>query len=68
MSAPEKMECLSDPCPTPLSCSNAGTCAARRDDSARSYDEAIAACRVRGLTPFTEYQRHNRANGGWFHD
>ncbi len=51
MAAPNPMPCLADRCPSPLSCSHAGECAARREDSARSYEEAIRACRETGRIP-----------------
>ena len=57
MSAPDPMPCLASACPTPLSCSNAGTCSARRMDSARSYDIAIDECRKLGITPFRRKER-----------
>jgi len=51
MSAPTPMLCLRDRCPSPLSCNHAGECAARRDDSARSYEAALAACREQNRIP-----------------
>lgn len=51
LSAPEPMPCLAERCPSPSSCQHQGVCLARRDDSARSYSEAIAACRERNIIP-----------------
>jgi hypothetical protein len=55
MSVPDPMPCLSDePCPAPIACQFAGSCRHRRIDSARSYDEALAECKRRGINPFEE--------------
>ena len=58
MSMPLPMPCLSDdPCPAPLACQFSGSCRHRQIDSARSYDEALKACRDRGLNPFRKEER-----------
>lgn len=51
MSAPEPMPCDSPPCPAPLSCHHYGSCRHRRLDGAKSYEEALRACRERGRVP-----------------
>lgn len=51
MSTPEPMPCLADDCPSPLRCSDAGGCIEAQRDGARSFAEALAACRERGTVP-----------------
>jgi hypothetical protein len=51
MSAPDPMPCDDPPCIAPLACQFAGSCRHRRMDSARSYDEALRACREQGRIP-----------------
>lgn len=60
MSAPEPMACLASECPSPLSCNHRGECSARREDSARSYDEAIRSCRETGRIPQSWKRGDNR--------
>lgn len=51
MSMPEPMRCHIDDCESPLRCSNAGGCIEAQRDGARSYGEALAACRLRRVIP-----------------
>lgn len=55
MSTPEPMRCIhpSDECPSPLACNAAGGCREAQKDAAKSYTEALAECRARGVIPET---------------
>ena len=53
MSVPEPMRCLLDECPSPMACNSAGGCREAQKDGAKSYAEALAACRERGVVPET---------------
>ncbi len=53
MSIPQPMQCLKDQCRSPLACSGWGYCREWNMLAAREYEEALNACRERGITdPF----------------
>jgi len=62
MSVPVEMRCLhpNDYCPSPFRCHSAGGCIEAQRDGSRSYREALAACRERGLIP-ESWKREERA-------
>ena len=52
MSIPEPMRCIHPvECPSPMRCNDAGGCIEAQRDGARSYTEALEACRKAGRVP-----------------